>query len=375
MTTVPGPLFSTRQRWFLITAMTLLVLAALIAGTVAGWPAPGLVVPAIATALLIGLVVAPLEALLGPVLAAAGLALAASLAFLIPRALEGTYLGGGPTLLMAGLAFQGLALGVAQGAALRPLCFLPGGAGQVSLPWMVSAALCLGALGLAAGMFDFSIAVDLLLGLAGGVLLGVVLRTAGLAREPAADPAQVEQEVRSGIDRVTRLLDLKQLPKAQRQIETLKALAPQDAAVRQLRYAVWKFEPKTPQFHAAAGTLLARPEHDGGSRDEITALYKDYLAVAQGQPELPTDLHIALGHRFAEWDVTDQAANIVNLYIQREPSHKALPRAMLALAEAYQRAENPSRASYFADTLLTLMPTTSEAHLAQRLLRKVESAR
>ncbi|MFK7958849.1 MAG: tol-pal system YbgF family protein [Lysobacterales bacterium] len=340
-----------------------------------GWPASGLTVAAIAAILIVLPVLAPLEVLLGPLMMAAAMACSAGLAFVVPLVLDGSRQMDAATIMMVAFALQGLALGVFQGASTRPFCFLPGSLGQLVAPWWASAVL--GALGLLVlfwglGMYS---AVYCLLAFAGGTVLGLIIQMTGLASEPPGSGAMDHTQLADSLNKAQEHLDARRVTDAQRAIEAIHLAAPDYAPAQQLRYSIWKFEPKLAQFHQAAGALLSRPESQGASKDVTTALYKDYLAVAQGRPQLDADMHIALAHRFADWDVTDHSANIINVYLQRDPRNRSLPQAMLALAEAYVRAENPGRAGYFAETLLTLMPTTSEAHLAQRLLRQVKPKR
>ncbi|MEM1092724.1 MAG: hypothetical protein AAF552_02370 [Pseudomonadota bacterium] len=374
MTTVPGPFYTLKQRVPALCALLLVALLVLAGTSAGGWPAPGLSVPALASLVLILPVAVALEILLGPLLLAACVACCVGLALGIPQLLDGSQQLGADTLLMVAFAMQGVALGVLQGAATRPFCFLPGSIGALAVPWWLPAGL--GGVGLLVMYFTLGLSptVYALLAFAGGLLLGILVKLAGLASDPSAGAAAQGDKLEESLNQVEGLLNERKLPAAQRAIEAMHRAAPGDLRVRQLRYSIWKFEPKKPQFHAAAGNLLMRQEGEGGDREVITALYKDYLAVAQGQPALTSSLHITLAQRFADWDVTDHAANIVNVYLQREPSHQGLPRAMLALAESYARSSNVNRATYFAETLLTLMPTTSEAHLAQRLLRGLNAS-
>lgn len=372
MTTVPGPFYTPAQRFPALSLCLSVALVCLAVASAFGWPAAGLTLPAIASVVLLLPVLAPLEVLLGTLLMTAAAACCCAIALLVPLLLDGSRQLNAATLLMVAYGLQGIGFGVMQGSSTRPLCALGGPTGQLALPWWVGAAL--GGVGLVMifwGM-DLSAAIYALLAFATGTILGVAVNMTGLASEPAAAGAISGGRLNDSLARIQALLDDHKVAEAQRAIEAVCKVAPQDARVRQLRYAVWKFEPQKPQFHLAACTLLLREQAEGGSPEITTALYKDYLAVAQGQPQLDPNQHLTLAHRFADWDVTDHAANIVNVYLQRDPRNRTLPRTMLALAQAYVRGQNNNRATYFAETLLTLMPTTSEAHLAQRLLRQVK---
>ncbi len=375
MTTVPGPFYTPAQRPPVLSMVWIVAFVLLAVSSASGWPASGLSLAAIAAIVIALPILAPLEVLLGPVMMAAVMACSAGFAFAVPMALDGSRQMDASTLMMLAFALQGHALGVFQGASTRPLCCFPGALGHLVVPWWASVALGVVALGVLFFGLGVQSAVYSLLAFAGGTVLGLIIQMCGLASEPAGSCAANDSQLEASLGKAKEHLEARRVTEAQRAIEAVHRAAPGHEQAQQVRYAIWKFEPKKPQFHQAAGILLSRPESQGGDRDVTTALYKDYLAVAQGRPQLDPNMHIALAHRFADWNVTDHAANIVNVYVQRDPKNRSLPKAMMALAQAYVRADNPGRAGYFAETLLTLMPTTSEAHLAQRLLRQVKPKR
>ena len=367
MTTVPGPLYVAGDRWPVVTWLFVVASLAAIGSALGGALSPSLLPPLAIMLLLVVPVAAPLEDTGGSLVILLAIVLAAAAGYGVPLALDQRPPAIELWLIYGAMTFLALALASFQALKPRPFCFISG-LSRLSLHWSVLFMLWLLVEAWVGWHYGLPALVHTVVVFALGLLLGLGVRAAGLVKLVSSGSIE---ELRSGIHAAQKLMDQHNLPAARRHIDALLVLAPHDLAVRRMRYAAWKFDPQQPAFHRSAADLLARREIDGGDQADITALYKDYLAVTQGRPQLPTELHLTLAQRFADWNDTDNAANIVNLYLSRETDHPSLPEALLRLADAYYRTDRPSRAEYFADTLIGLLPTSGEAQMAQRLLRKI----
>lgn len=365
MSTVPGPFHAVR--WPLLSIAGALGAAGLCAMALTQGLSPSMAAAALVLALVLLLTGPPLEAAAGSLVLLLAIVLAAAAGYSLPLLLDQSPPGYGLWLLYSALGFLGIALGSFQAQAPRPFCYFPP-LSHLSMHWSLLLVLWLAVEAFIGWRYGLPVLVQSIVTFAAGLIVGLGFRAGGLLTpRTEVSPEQIAR----GINKAQELIDQHKLPAARRRIDALLAAAPEDLAVRRMRYAAWKFEPASPAFHKSAADLLARSERDGGDQADITALYKDYLAVTQGRPKLPSDLHIKLARRFANWNDTENAANIVNLYLQRETNHPQLPDAILGLADAYVRTERFGRAEYFADTLITMIPNSGEAQMAQRLIRQI----
>ncbi len=329
-------------------------------------------VPAVFGFLFLLLLAGPaLEYALGPAVHLLVLLMAAMIGVLTP-------LGAGQApdavawLPFAGASLVGLNLGLFPGWSTRPLYFVPGPVGRLTLPW-----------GVLLGVWFGHEAVVWWLGGAGapalsppicfvaGLGIGLALHALTHSRPSVMSPGYAEQVVESGAAEVEALIRQHKVARACRVIDRLVRVAPLDRDLRRLRYAVWKYRPTHDAFHEAARDLLDRPGNDRDSNAFVESMYQDYLAVSQGQPRLPVDFHLGLAERFARNEKVEDAAVIVNVHLQRTPKHPALPSALLTLAHGYLETDRPSRAAFYADTLVHLFPESPEAPGARALLARV----
>ncbi len=204
-----------------------------------------------------------------------------------------------------------------------------------------------------------------------GALCGQTYRSLGFIKTASESHSYVAGLVESGLKQVDELIADYKLPAARRLLEKLSELAPLNDEVKRASYTVWKYDPKHEFFHATAAELLDRPGNDDETNDEVATLFDDYMAVTQGQPNLPDKMFLRLSRRFSGMSRLVDAALIVNLFLQRDKMHEDLPTSMLALSQAYLLADKPNKAFDYSERLLELFPTSTERSAARRIIRKV----
>lgn len=180
-----------------------------------------------------------------------------------------------------------------------------------------------------------------------------------------ANPDQTEDVDELLNDAVKALADVR-LSHARRQLAKALRLAPDRLDVIRANYAAWKYEPTHDEFHRAAEELFRRIDDD----EALLNVYKDYLAVTQVRPRIDLGLHLSMAERFADLGEPDDAARIVNVYLQRDIEAPAMIRTLLALMRSYDDADNAHRAIRYADTIVGLYPRSSAAKLALNLISR-----
>ena len=204
-----------------------------------------------------------------------------------------------------------------------------------------------------------------------GALCGQTYRSLGLFKTASESHSYVAGLVESGLAQVQEMVAEYKLPAARRLLEKLAELAPLNVDVKRATYTVWKYDPKHEVFHATAAELLDQPGNDDETNDYVASLYDDYMAVTQGQPELPDTMFLRMSRRFSGMSRLTDAALIVNLFLQRDKMHEDLPASMLALSQAYLLADKPNKAFDYSERLLELFPACTERSAARRIIRKV----
>lgn len=321
--------------------------------------------------LLLAGVLPALESALGRWMLLAATALCVVVAWLAGTATLDT----APAILIGatGSGLVGFAAGLFRQRLVRPLFVMPG-----RISTLTVAALILGGLWLVLEIALLLVSADwpwlarLSCG-ASGFVLGALFSILGL-RQPGMMGSRLEgMTAQDGLTEAQALAEAHDLKRARRLLDDLAKSYPYDVAVRELRYSTWKFNPEEAGFHGAAIAMLDQDEDGADTYHYIARYYKDYLAVTQGQPKLPVELHLGLGERFARGGDLKQAANIINPYLQRDSKDKNLPRAVITLAEAYMLGDNPVRATQLAELVSVKFQGSQESMIARRLLRQLNN--
>jgi len=256
---------------------------------------------------------------------------------------------------------------------IRTFYLLPGRMNQVALPALTILVVWLFVeLGIRAVDASWPILLRFQQ-LAAGFLVGVLFSALKLMRSGTMGSRLRAMSVEDGLAQARSLVAAHELKPARRLLAELAQQHPESQELIEMRYSVWKFDPTDQQFHEAAALLLNRGGVDADTHNYVERFYKDYLAVTQGQPNLPMGLHLRLGERFARAGDLKLAANIMNPYLQRDLKHEALPGAMITLAECYIDANRPRQALRFAELVSVQFPGTSESQRARRIMRQLKA--
>jgi hypothetical protein len=278
-------------------------------------------------------------------------------------------------LPLAVATLVGLTAGLFKSWHLRPLYLVPGWLGRIQFPAYLPVMVWVGVFGVLAWRVEAGaevLLVHLLCGIA-GVVLGIAMNALSLIRPSMFTSEYAARVIRKGLAEVDDLLREHRLGPARRLINRLTSLDPNSVELRRSRYAAWKYSPTRPEFHAAAAELLDVQETDADANRMVEEIFRDYMAVTQGKPELPIELHLALAQRFALNQNVEYASNIINVHMQRNIQHPLLPTAILTLAEGYVLTGKPARAMHYAETLLALFPNTAEARSAKTMTIRLAS--
>jgi hypothetical protein len=352
-------------------ALLLLVAVAQFSGTFdLGLPGPVRVVFATVFLILAG---GAIEYALGRGGYLLGLMLFALLAVGLPMAFDA---GREPGLAYAPLAVGAMSGGLAgmfTGWRIRPLFFILGLVGRYSLPsyvlmlaWLVSEWVIV----LTSGP-SFEGVLGALGAVVSGFVIGVVTNQIGLTGPRHLGKDYVEQLIAEGLGDAEELVREHRLAKARRLLSRLLQLAPQEIAVQKALYAAWKYDPTRLEFHKAAARLLDRPATDPASNALVIEIYSDYLAVTQGQPELPIDLDLSLARLFVRNGKMDLAANIINAFLHQKLEHKAMAESILSIAEGYVLTDRTGKAIHYAETVIAMYPDSRAALSAQSMLKGI----
>lgn len=247
-------------------------------------------------------------------------------------------------------------VGLVLGGAIGVRCRVgPVPAGLIAAIWV------LGLLGL---LFTSVGAFVLLAGVAAlpvGILLGAMFRAVVVteAGSDESDPAKLQALGREALENFD-------LATARKLLGRAAVLVPGDREILEARYAAWKFDPTADEFHAVAAELLRLDD-----MALITRYYRDYLAVTQVRPQLDADLHLELARRFAAGGNPDDAARIVNIYLQRDTSTPGLADSLAQVSQGYAAAGNSSKAARYAETLIALFPHSDRVPEALEFLDSV----
>ncbi len=206
-----------------------------------------------------------------------------------------------------------------------------------------------------------------------GALCGLAFRSLGMYQSSAESHSYITDMVGSGLKQVDELVAQYKLSAARKTLDKLYELAPNNQHVRQARYTVWKYNPEHESFHQSAVDLLDQPGNGEETNEYIAALFDDYMAVTQGQPQLPDDLFLRLSRRLSRMARLKDAAMIVNLFLQRDNMHSDLPASLLSLSQAYLLADKPGKAHDYAERLMELFPTSREINETKRIMQKLKT--
>ncbi len=205
--------------------------------------------------------------------------------------------------------------------------------------------------------------------LAVGFLLGLVAKGIGFGKGAVGGSTNIQAD----LSQARHLLIEHKLPQARKLLAQLVESEPDNLELLETHYHAWKFDPQREEFHQAAATLFAHALKMGAKDQFYYDWYRDYLAVTQGRPDLPNELHMQIAEKLVRAKQVDEAASIVNLFLRRNIESDQLPACMLALAEGYVVVDRKSKAMQYADTVATLYPDSEPAERARRLRDNLSS--
>lgn len=182
------------------------------------------------------------------------------------------------------------------------------------------------------------------------------------SRHAAAESGEMD---RKAFQRGLELLGAMEFTKAVQVFEDLLEKHPDDPRLARQAYLAARFDPAADAFHRAARRLLALPGLDAAIHEN----YRDYAKLARPSPRLGSDLCAKLALRFAAAGHGGDAEKLARDLLMKAPRHPELPAVLLALARWQFREGRPDEFRATLERLLRRFPGSSEARIAETLLR------
>ena len=177
----------------------------------------------------------------------------------------------------------------------------------------------------------------------------------------------VSGDLLTELARANKLINDHKLPAARRLLGELVKRQPGNREILRLRYQAWKYDPTSPQFHAAATALLDHPVQDAEVNERVFEDYRDYVAVTQGRPQLNEQFYLDLARRFAASGHVNEASRMVHRSLRQDKTHAGLPSALLAVGRAYLSAGDAKRGRAILENLVALYPNSPHATTAREV--------
>jgi len=207
-------------------------------------------------------------------------------------------------------------------------------------------------------------------GLLSGAMMGMLYRW----KRPALIESHHEQVDRKEMDNKAfqRGMDHLGAMEFQKALDVFKKLQekhPLDLNLVRLTYRAAKPDPSSEDYHRAALKLLALPEMDTATSEQIHNFFKEYMGCAQPFPRLGHDLAARLAKRFAGSSHCDDAEKLATFLHSSAPQHVELPAVLLALARGYYREQRKDKFETILQSLIRQFPQSKEAGAAADMLR------
>ncbi|HCI12399.1 MAG: hypothetical protein A2063_01720 [Gallionellales bacterium GWA2_60_142] len=208
----------------------------------------------------------------------------------------------------------------------------------------------------------------------GGLLCGAIMGALYRWQRPALIESRHEETESKDMDGQTfqrgmDLLGAMEFQKALAVFKTLQEKHPDDPNLARLVYRAAKSNPSGEDYHRAALRLLALPEMDAATSNQVHSIFHEYLDCAKPAPRLGHDLVARLAKRFSGIGHSDDAEKLASLLQRLAPQHGELPAVLLALARGYYREQRKDKFEEILKSLMNRFPQSKEAEAAAGMLR------
>lgn len=165
----------------------------------------------------------------------------------------------------------------------------------------------------------------------------------------AADDSDADREYREQLQQALDAVARMEFPDAQKRLRELVKRYPHDLRVITQLYHLEKMAPDSTTFDAVARRLFQLSTHREDGAHAVLPLYRDYDKVSLEKRALDTETSLKLVMRFARIGEVKEAEKLMKGLLARKVSHALLPKAALALAQAFEQLHDPARAAQYRD--------------------------
>jgi membrane associated rhomboid family serine protease len=206
-------------------------------------------------------------------------------------------------------------------------------------------------------------------GLIGGAMMGftyLLFRS----RQIKSNHEEVESRVTENLifQRGMELLGMMEFKKALREFNMLREKHPNDTNLLLVIYRAAKFNPSSEDYHQAAIRLLTNYSENKETTEKIHSIFQEYSELSKPFPRLSSELIVNLAKKFSLSGHSDDAEKLLFILLAMEPTHKELPKLLLAIAYGFLREKRKDRLVETVQTLRRKYPHSSEAEAAASYL-------
>lgn len=198
-----------------------------------------------------------------------------------------------------------------------------------------------------------TILIPHLAGFAGGVGVWFAFKRwfyvapdAVVIEEPTVDLGEIYREQ---LDQALQAISRMDFVDAKKRLREIVKAYPQDLRALEQLYQVEKLEPATDTFEAVTRRLFNLSNTDEAAQ-VCLSIYRDYSKTTQTERALDTDTCLKLVLRFARLGEVKEAEKLMKLVMSKQKTPGALlAKAAHALAQAYDRLQDPARAAFYKE--------------------------
>lgn len=150
-------------------------------------------------------------------------------------------------------------------------------------------------------------------------------------------------ELARALDAVGRM----DFAEAKRRLLALSQQRPGDTRVLVQLYHVLKLEPQSASFDKIARHLFNLNTVDEAGLRQSLNLYRDYSKLSFDKGALDTETSLKLAMKFARLKEVKEADKILKHALDLKQPHLLVPKAALAIAQAYEELQDPAQADHF----------------------------
>ncbi len=171
----------------------------------------------------------------------------------------------------------------------------------------------------------------------------------GQEETTAVSESDADLEYREQLQQALEAVARMEFPDAQKRLRELVKRYPQDMRVITQLYHLEKLTPDSTTFDAVSRRLFQLSTHLEDGARAILPIYRDYDKLSMEKRALDTETSLKLVMRFARIGEVKEAEKLMKALLARKASHALLPKAALALSQAFEQLHDPARAEQYRD--------------------------